>query len=509
MNHIRLAVLIILSLGSFYTHSMEKVMTSSSATLEDSSAPVFTFSQSIELPSSDLIRSNKGVFSPDKTTILYRTSGVLKNFITGQEVVLEECPDDLWIKIEFRPETNSISSQSPYWNISNIHLWNSITGSRIVPKEYKKSLAYATVSPDRSTILTISQWHVGSDDTLRLWNTITQKEELCIPNLSKFLDLSPETHLSKGLFSPDGTSILIVADKTDDNITTSTLYLVTNSRTENVTARAFPINGYIRSVEFTDNHTIFISYVIQPSTTNVASLLKLSTGETLLTLNNPDYVDIQLNSAKKIISARTSSKEKFDLWNAITGAKFRELDNMDLVHSLSVSPDSKTALVKLYNQTIQLRSINTGEIIQTLSSTCDDKLALAFSSDGNSIFISFQHLNESTKKFDAPILTIWNLISPTTSDTPENNVDEYGLLDTFTIPLSAGTEKNQQVEKKSSAPTLLQKQETHSTSTSSSTSRVDKTDKDHGTFTAPILSQSVPVTSEEIDKKISARRARR
>ena len=92
----------------------------------------------------------------------------------------------------------------------------------------------------------------------------------------------------------------------------------------------------------------------------------------------------------------------------------------------------------------------------------------------------------------------------------EYNDEKIGDKDTLpaasSTPSSIGTDtdKNQLVEQKNTTPTFPQKQDTHSTSTSSPPSRVDKNGEDHGTLTVPnTISQSVSVTSKGIDKEVS------
>ena len=486
MNHIRLSVLTVLSLTGIYAHSMEEqVITPSSTTLENSSAPLFKFSQSIILPANYLGKDKDapdGVLSPDGTTIFYKRTQVLKNLLTGQETAFEQYTDKIkdWT-IEFRPETSTTFAR--YSKLFAI-LWDSITGRLIAPlKEYNTALVSATVSLDRSTVLTITNRY--SDNTARLWDAITGEEKICIPNLKEFLKLQPNAIISEGLCSPDSSSILIVSQLLTQRSEPdkSTLHQVTYNDGKPNLLQTFDFPLLIESVEFTDNDTILISSERAASDrviTQIVCLFNIKTGKTLLTLDNYRYR--ALNSTKKTIAAETtSSRDKLNLWNAITGEKIQQLDiiNADSVNFLAVSPDSQTILLGLDDNTIQLRSIQTGHILQTLPVNCDYLKSLAFSPDGNSIFITSELRDESSGEY-LQTLTVWDLISPTIPVTPEKALDQDTLLATSSNHSSTGTgiEKNQPVVQKSTTQPSSQKQKIDSTATSNSTNKVDKNDED-------------------------------
>ncbi len=455
----KLSLATLVSLVIFSAQCMEeKALIASDTVSEKSLIPTFTLSKSIVLPHNYL---DSYPASSDGSIIFNYDEGKLINLITNQETSLELFPKET-VSRKFNSDSSSIHA---IIKNQGVGLWDTKTGHRLVPlTDYTEHIYMTELSPDRSTILTVS---LNDYNTIHLWNATTQKEITQITKLSELLGLKCIGYLSQVIFSPDGATILIEAQEGFKRFDDSALCLI--DITTGKKAGAFKLFTSSRSAQFTTNETLFVVALAGKR----AYLFNTMAKEPLLEID--DATCHVLSPDKKTIAAWDSANMTISLWNALTGERLNPLENIVSVSSLHWSPDSKTILVKsdagtvllwnikteqvqrlpedyritglafrplilfspnsqtilfgLDDKTIRLWDIKTGQELQLL--TCEDSIySLSFSSDENSLYICSRVKDAfSGETYDASSgesndaflghsydrFSVWNWASSTTS----------------------------------------------------------------------------------------------
>ncbi len=326
----KLSLATLVSLVIFSAQCMEeKALIASDTVSEKSLIPTFTLSKSIVLPHNYL---DSYPASSDGSIIFNYDEGKLINLITNQETSLELFPKET-VSRKFNSDSSSIHA---IIKNQGVGLWDTKTGHRLVPlTDYTEHIYMTELSPDRSTILTVS---LNDYNTIHLWNATTQKEITQITKLSELLGLKCIGYLSQVIFSPDGATILIEAQEGFKRFDDSALCLI--DITTGKKAGAFKLFTSSRSAQFTTNETLFVVALAGKR----AYLFNTMAKEPLLEID--DATCHVLSPDKKTLAAWNSANSTISLWNAITGESLNQLENIVSVRLLLCSPDSQTILVK-------------------------------------------------------------------------------------------------------------------------------------------------------------------
>jgi WD40 repeat protein len=349
--------------------------------------------------------------SPDGQTMVwasYNSTISLTNVFSGQELhQLEGEKSLLTWNLAFSPDGQLIASGG---SDNLVRIWDGNTGKRLHALEGHKAWAYSVAfSPDGKTLAS-----AGWDATVRFWDAQTGKplkvlsghtpnvDELVIGREGHLLIANTRGHDKNNQYETWG-SVRIWELPEKQLIATfdEQQYSIAISSDEQTLALGG--NYPNTAVDLLDIHTGEILHEFEGNKYSVGSIAFSPNGD-LLAAGGEDYIvriwnvhtgqllhtlmghglaisSVVFSPDGKLLASAGGHDQTICLWNVSSGKQLRTIQGPGDVYALAFSPDGKQLALSSWED-IEIRDVNSGQLLRTLKGHKMAVLTVAFSPDG-------------------------------------------------------------------------------------------------------------------------------
>jgi len=327
----------------------------------------------------------------------------LWNVSTGKRSALSTSDVQGVFSLAFTPDSKTIADSGSSSTGSNtIEMWNVLTGKLTGTLESTESDVYAVAfSPDGKTL---ADGGIGANSSgnsvgmLELWKVATAK-------LEKSLTSAANSGIDGVVFSPDGKTLADGGSGTSATVQSFGVLELWNVSTYKLTESLDTTTngGGVYSLAFSPNGKT-IADGGPTAAGGVVETWKVSTGALISKVDGPSSSGVNTvtisSDAKTVASGGTSVTSRInsgvlELWSTSTGKTSKNLNTANsIVNSVAISKDDKTLADGgvIYSSNgnhagaaLELWSVSTGKLSQTLKTAADIVQSVSISPDGNTL----------------------------------------------------------------------------------------------------------------------------